>query len=59
MARVFSGKPPRVMVALAPVERLVYRLAGIEANEEQTWKQYAGALLTFNVSGFVLLFILQ
>lgn len=59
MARVFSGKATLLTPAFRSVERLVYRLAGIQPNEEQNWKQYTLALLVFNLAGFLMVFFLQ
>ncbi len=39
-----------------PVERACYRISGIDPKTEQSWKQYAWALLAFNLAGFVVLF---
>lgn len=41
---------------LAPVERGLYKLSGIDPAREQSWVGYAVALLTFNLAGMVLLF---
>lgn len=41
---------------LAPVERVFYRLAGVDPAREQSWVGYAIALLAFNIAGMVLLF---
>ncbi|MGZ8551344.1 MAG: potassium-transporting ATPase subunit KdpA, partial [Chitinophagaceae bacterium] len=38
---------------MAPVEKFIYKLAGINANEEMTWKQHLKALLTINLVWFV------
>jgi potassium-transporting ATPase potassium-binding subunit len=45
--------------ALAPVERPLYRLAGIDPRAEQTWLGYALAMLAFNLAGFLVLYALQ
>lgn len=58
MARVFSGQPTFVHRVIRPVERLVYRVSGIDETRELTWKQYAWALLIFNVVGFAVLYLL-
>ena len=34
---------------LGPVERLTYRLAGIDPNKEQHWKQYTISMLIFSL----------
>ena len=37
-----------------PIERLIYRLPGIDPDRDQTWKQYALAMLTFSLVGLLL-----
>ena len=49
----------RVQRALAPIETGLYRLAGVDRAEEQSWVGYAFALLSFNVAGIVALYALQ
>ncbi len=56
MTRVFNGQRTVLSPVLAPVERGLYRAAGIDARQEQTWLGYAGAMVVFNVAGFVLLY---
>jgi K+-transporting ATPase ATPase A chain len=43
---------------LRPLERTVYRLAGIEASREQTWRGYAGSLLVFSAVGLLATYFL-
>ena len=43
---------------MAGVERLVCRLVGVDAKQEQTWRQYATALIALNLGGFVLLYVI-
>ncbi len=38
---------------LKPVERLLYRLLGVDPKAEQTWKQYAFSLLAFSLIGLL------
>ena len=54
MARVFAGGRTFLSPLLAPVERLIYRLGGVDAAKEMTWLGYLGALLAFNLAGGVL-----
>ncbi|MEX5342390.1 potassium-transporting ATPase subunit KdpA [Pseudomonas sp. I2] len=56
--KVMEGQRTWLSPILGPLERACYRLAGVRADQEQNWKQYALALLTFNLVGFVLLFAL-
>ncbi len=51
MARVLDGR----WRFLAPVETAIYRLCGIRELREMSWRQYAGALIAFNLIGLVLL----
>ena len=59
MKRVFDGERTFLRPVLAPLERLTYRLSGVEPDEEQSAKQYTLALLAFSVLGFLSLFLLQ
>ena len=45
MANVFDGKSCGLDAVLGPVERLIYRVAGVRVTEEMNWKVYAGAML--------------
>lgn len=40
------------------IERGFYRLAGVDPAREQNWVGYAAALVVFNMSGIVLLFVI-
>jgi len=42
-----------------PLERGIYRLAGIDPQAEMGWKRYALAVLAFNVLGVVVVYALQ
>jgi len=59
IARVFNGERNLLSPVLRPIEGLLYRLAGVVANQEQNWRSYAAALIVFNLLGFAILFILQ
>ncbi|SEW23372.1 potassium-transporting ATPase subunit KdpA [Luteibacter sp. 329MFSha] len=59
MALVFADEPNRVTRVGAGVERLLYRLAGIRADEDMGWKRYAVAMLVFNVAGLAVVYLLQ
>ncbi len=59
MADVMEGRPNFALRAGARIESLLYRLCGIDAREEMSWKQYAIALLLFNVLGAVIVYGLQ
>ena len=59
MARVFEGKRTFLHGLLRPVERLVYRLAGVNESTEQRWTQYTASLLAFSVLSFLFVYALQ
>ncbi|MGO4157540.1 potassium-transporting ATPase subunit KdpA [Cupriavidus sp. YAF13] len=42
-----------------PLERVLYRVAGVRANAEMGWKQYAIAVIAFNMLGVVVVYALQ
>ncbi|GJE56899.1 potassium-transporting ATPase subunit KdpA [Methylobacterium thuringiense] len=58
MTRVFTGERTFLSPVLAPVERGLYRVAGIDARQEQHWLSYALAMLAFHVLGFLALYAL-
>src|ERR1035437_3422229 len=59
MARVFEGKRTFLSGILGPVEKWIYRLSGVNANEEMPWKRYFLAVFIFNVVGLVTLMALE
>jgi K+-transporting ATPase ATPase A chain len=56
MTSVFTGERTPLTPVLRPVERGLYRLAGIDENHEQHWLSYTVAMLAFHVFGFVILY---
>ena len=56
MTRVFAGERTLLSPLLGPAERALYRLAGIEAGQEQHWLSYLGAIVLFHFAGFVILY---
>ncbi|MGA9603502.1 MAG: potassium-transporting ATPase subunit KdpA [Methyloceanibacter sp.] len=56
MAQVFGGEWTFLAPVLRPVERGLYRLAGIDETREQTWITYTVAMLLFNAAGFALVY---
>jgi K+-transporting ATPase ATPase A chain len=59
MARVYEGEALLLDRVLGPVERLLYRLAGVTRDAESSWTEYAVAMLLFNVAGVFLTYALQ
>jgi K+-transporting ATPase ATPase A chain len=56
LAKVADGTPVRGQVG---VEKLLYRAAGIDAGAAMGWKEYAFALLTFNLVGALFVYAMQ
>jgi potassium-transporting ATPase potassium-binding subunit len=59
MAHVFQGERTLLSPAIGPVERLVYRISGVDVKDEMDWKQYAVALLVFTLFGIISLYALE
>ncbi len=59
LARVLSNGPAPGDRVLLPVERVVYRAAGIDPSREQPWTVYALSLLAFSGVSVLGLFLLQ
>lgn len=57
IARVFKGEK-NSLGFLAPLERFIFRICGIDSTKEMTWKQHVKALLTINLIWFVYAFIM-
>lgn len=58
MTRIFNGERTWLSPVLLPVERVIYRVAGVDAAREQHWLAYTVAMLLFNAVGFVVLYVL-
>jgi K+-transporting ATPase ATPase A chain len=59
MARVYQGQPTFLDAVLGPLERLIYRLSGVNPEEEMNWKVYAIAVMLFNGLGLIAVYGLQ
>jgi potassium-transporting ATPase potassium-binding subunit len=42
---------------LRPIERFIYRIGGIDPEEDQHWTQYAAAMLIFSLASMLLTYI--
>jgi potassium-transporting ATPase potassium-binding subunit len=59
MARVYEGERTALSRIVGPFERWLYRLCGINPQEDMTWSTYAAALLVFSAVGMLLLYLFQ
>jgi len=56
MARVFSREKTFMDPVLRPVERLLYRLTGVDETREMRWTEYATAMLMLSVVSMIVLY---
>ena len=57
--RVFERKRTFLDFALRPLERLIYRVCGIDENEEMRWLDYGFGMLLFSSVSLALLYFLE
>ena len=59
IVKIYAGEANVLTPAMRPVERLFYRLAGVDETREQNWLAYAMAMIAFSIVGFLSLYALQ
>src|SRR5260370_1015399 len=59
MTRVFNGEKTVLDPVLRPIERIVYRLTGVDENHEMRWTEYAIAMLLFSGASMALLYVIE
>jgi K+-transporting ATPase ATPase A chain len=59
MFRVFEGDRQPLPRLLGPIERLVYRLSGIDPRREHGWKTYAASMLVFSALGMLVTYAIE
>ncbi|MFO0565427.1 MAG: potassium-transporting ATPase subunit KdpA [Polyangiaceae bacterium] len=59
VARVYEGEPVFMEKVFGPLERLIYRLAGVRRDADDPWKTYALGMLLFNMAGLLVVYLLQ
>jgi K+-transporting ATPase ATPase A chain len=58
MARVFEGERTPLTPLLGPIERLFYKLLGVDAKQEMKWTTYTLAMLMFSLVGMLVTYAL-
>ena len=58
MAKVFMGQHHMMKPVFGWLEKLVYKVSGIDSEEEMNWKTYTVAMLIFNVLGILVVYLL-
>src|SRR6201987_843803 len=59
MARVFSRERTFMDPVLRPIERLLYRVTGVDEEHEMRWTEYAIAMLLFSAASMLVLYLMQ
>ena len=59
MTKVFNGERTWLSPVCVPIERLFYKLSGVNPEEEQEWTGYVIAVLIFSVVGMLLLYLIE
>jgi potassium-transporting ATPase potassium-binding subunit len=59
MTRVFSREKTFFDPVLRPIERLIYRLTGVDEDHEMRWTEYAASMLLFSMVSMILLYLMQ
>jgi K+-transporting ATPase ATPase A chain len=59
LTRVLEGQRTWLDPVFRPVERLLYRLTGVNADHEMNWKEYAFAMLGFSAVSLVVTYAIE
>ena len=59
MARVYDRKKTFLDPVLRPVERLIYKLTGVDEKHEMRWTEYAFAMLCFSLVPMIVLYAME
>ena len=59
LARVFEREKTVLDPLLRPVERLIYRLCGVDQNREMRWTEYGTTMLVFSTVSLILLYLIE
>ncbi len=59
MARVFERERTFLDPLLCPIERLLYRLTGVDTSEEMPWTGYGMAILAFSLVSMFVLYLIE
>src|SRR5215475_13999157 len=59
MTRVFNREKTFLDFVLRPIERLIYRLTGVDENREMRWTEYTVSMLLFSGVSMTLLYLIE
>ena len=59
LARVLEGERTWLDPLFRPIEKVIYKLGGVNAAEEMSWREYAFALLGFSAVSMLMTYVLE
>lgn len=59
LARVLEGERTWLDPVLRPIERLIYKLSGVNSKEEMNWREYAFAVLGFSAVSMLMTYAIE
>src|SRR5438067_3392812 len=59
MTRVFNRERTFMDPVFRPMERLLYRVTGVDENHEMRWTEYAIAMLLFSLVSMIVLYLME
>ena len=59
MTHVFAGERTFADPLLRPIERLLYRVTGVDQSHEMHWTEYATTMLTFSAVSMLVLYLIE
>lgn len=59
LTRVFEREKTLLDPLLRPIERLIYRLCGVDENKEMRWTEYGTTMLVFSAASLILLYLFE
>src|SRR5690242_16176763 len=59
MTRVFNREKTFMDPVLRPIERLLYRVTGVDEDHEMRWTEYAISMLLFSLVSMIVLYLME
>ena len=59
MTKVFNREKTFLDPVLRPIERLLYRVTGVDEDHEMRWTEYAASMLLFSLVSMIVLYLMQ
>ena len=57
--RVFERRPTILDIVLRPIEKLIYRIVGVDERKEMPWTEYGVTMLLFSAVSMILLYLME